>query len=52
MVNIKPDEISAILTQQLSGQKTQAELEQIGTVLQYRQGIWTLHGRSRRVGRI
>ena len=38
MVNIKPDEISAILTQQLSGQKTQAELEQIGRVGGVRNG--------------
>ena len=32
MVGIKPDEISAILKQQLSGFKTEAELEEIGTV--------------------
>ena len=46
MVNIKPDEISAILTQQLSGQKTQAELEQIGTVLQVGDGIARVYGLS------
>ncbi|MBK8776143.1 MAG: F0F1 ATP synthase subunit alpha [Saprospiraceae bacterium] len=46
MVNIKPDEISAILTQQLSGQKRQAELEQIGTVLQVGDGIARVYGLS------
>jgi F-type H+-transporting ATPase subunit alpha len=44
MVNIKPDEISAILTQQLSGQKTQAELEQVGSVLQVGDGIARVYG--------
>ena len=34
MVDVKPDEISAILKQQLSGFKSEAELEEVGTVLQ------------------
>ena len=41
MVDVKPDEISAILKQQLSGFKTEAELEEVGTVLQVGDGIAT-----------
>jgi F-type H+-transporting ATPase subunit alpha len=44
MVNIKPDEISAILKQQLSGFKTEAELEEVGTVLQVGDGIARAYG--------
>lgn len=44
MVDIKPDEISAILKQQLSGFKTEAELEEIGTVLQVGDGIARVYG--------
>ena len=39
MVDVKPDEISAILKQQLSGFKTETELEEVGTVLQVGDGI-------------
>ena len=39
MVEIKPDEISAILRQQLSNVSTAAELEEVGTVLQVGDGI-------------
>ena len=39
MVDVRPDEISAILKQQLSGLKTQAELEEVGSVLQVGDGI-------------
>jgi F-type H+-transporting ATPase subunit alpha len=34
MVDIKPDEISAILRQQLSNFDASADLEEVGTVLQ------------------
>ena len=44
MVDVKPDEISAILKQQLSGLKTEAELEEIGTVLQVGDGIARVYG--------
>jgi F-type H+-transporting ATPase subunit alpha len=46
MVNIKPDEISAILRQQLSNFNTSAELEEIGTVLQAGDGIARIYGLS------
>ncbi len=44
MVGIKPDEISAILKQQLSGFKTTTELEEVGTVLQVGDGIARVYG--------
>jgi len=44
MVDIKPDEISAILKQQLSGFSTEAELEEIGTVLEVGDGIARVYG--------
>lgn len=44
MVDVKPDEISAILKQQLSGVKTTAELEEVGTVLQVGDGIARVYG--------
>ncbi len=44
MAQVKPDEISAILRQQLSGHKTAAELEEIGTVLQVGDGIARIYG--------
>jgi F-type H+-transporting ATPase subunit alpha len=44
MVDIKPDEISAILRQQLSGVKTEAELDEVGTVLQVGDGIARIYG--------
>jgi len=39
MVDVKPDEISAILREQLSGHKSGTELEEVGTVLQVGDGI-------------
>ena len=39
MVDIKPDEISAILRSQLSNFNVEANLEEIGTVLQVGDGI-------------
>ncbi len=44
MVNVKPDEISAILKQQLSGFKTASELEEVGSVLQVGDGIARVYG--------
>src|SRR6266571_2969772 len=44
MADIKPDEISAILRQQLSGFDTEVELEEIGTVLQVGDGIARVYG--------
>ena len=44
MVDVKPDEISAILKQLLSGFKTEAELEEVGTVLQVGDGIARVYG--------
>lgn len=44
MVDVKPDEISAILKQQLSGFSTATELEEFGTVLQVGDGIARVYG--------
>ena len=44
MVNVKPDEISAILKQQLSGFHTEAELEEVGTILSVGDGIARVYG--------
>ncbi len=44
MVDVKPDEISAILKQQLSGFSTASELEEYGTVLQVGDGIARVYG--------
>lgn len=44
MIDIKPDEISAILRQQLSNFNTSAELEEVGTVLQIGDGIARIYG--------
>jgi F-type H+-transporting ATPase subunit alpha len=46
MASIKPDEISAILRQQLSNFNTSAELEEVGTVLQAGDGIARIYGLS------
>lgn len=44
MVGIKPDEISAILKQQLAGVNSATELEEVGTVLQIGDGIARVYG--------
>jgi F-type H+/Na+-transporting ATPase subunit alpha len=44
MAEIKPDEISAILRQQLSNFNVEAELEEVGTVLQVGDGIARVYG--------
>lgn len=43
-VQIRPDEISAILREQLSNVKTEAELEEVGTVLQVGDGVARIYG--------
>ena len=47
MVEVRPDEVSAILRQQLSGFKTEAELQEVGTVLQIGDGIARIYGLSK-----
>jgi len=44
MVDVRPDEISAILREQLSNFKSEAELEEIGTVLQVGDGVARIYG--------
>ncbi|MNS50083.1 ATP synthase subunit alpha [compost metagenome] len=44
MAEVRPDEVSAILRQQLAGFKSEAELEEIGTVLQVGDGIARVYG--------
>src|SRR5580658_7804413 len=44
MAEIKPAEVSAILREQLSGFKTEKELEEVGTVLQIGDGIARVFG--------
>ncbi|MEL6660809.1 MAG: F0F1 ATP synthase subunit alpha, partial [Bacteroidota bacterium] len=44
MVDVKPDEISAILKQQLSGFDSATELEEYGTVLEVGDGIARVYG--------
>jgi len=44
MVDIKPDEISAILRSQLSNFNVEANLEEVGTVLQVGDGIARIYG--------
>src|SRR5690606_32664102 len=47
MVSVRPDEVSAILREQLSGSKSEAELEEIGTVLQIGDGVARIYGLSK-----
>ena len=44
MAEVKPAEVSAILRQQLSGFKSEAELQEVGTVLQVGDGIARIYG--------
>jgi F-type H+-transporting ATPase subunit alpha len=46
MADLKPAEVSAILREQLSGIKSEAELEEVGTVLQIGDGIARIYGLS------
>jgi F-type H+-transporting ATPase subunit alpha len=47
MVSVRPDEVSAILREQLSGSKSEAELEEVGTVLQIGDGVARIYGLSK-----
>lgn len=44
MAEVKPAEVSNILREQLSGFKTEAQLEEVGTVLQVGDGIARIYG--------
>lgn len=44
MADIRPDEISAILSEQLAGTRTSAEIEEVGTVLQVGDGVARIYG--------
>jgi F-type H+-transporting ATPase subunit alpha len=46
MADVKPAEVSAILREQLAGFKSEAELEEVGTVLQVGDGIARIYGLS------
>jgi F-type H+-transporting ATPase subunit alpha len=43
-MEVRPDEVSAILRQQLAGFKTATDLEEVGTVLQVGDGIARIYG--------
>ncbi|MGB0165850.1 MAG: hypothetical protein ACPF8V_03245, partial [Luteibaculum sp.] len=44
MAEVKPAEVSNILREQLSGFKSEAQLEEVGTVLQVGDGIARIYG--------
>ncbi|AIM38559.1 F0F1 ATP synthase subunit alpha [Sphingobacterium sp. SG20118] len=44
MIEVRPDEVSAVLREQLSGFKSEAELEEVGTVLSIGDGIARIYG--------
>ncbi|MEX0968759.1 MAG: F0F1 ATP synthase subunit alpha [Bacteroidia bacterium] len=44
MMNVRPDEVSDILRQELSEFKSEAELQEVGTVLQVGDGIARIYG--------
>ncbi|MCH6236096.1 F0F1 ATP synthase subunit alpha [Cognataquiflexum rubidum] len=44
MAQIRPDEVTAILREQLSNAKTDTELEEVGTVLQVGDGVARIYG--------
>ena len=44
MAEVKPAEVSAILRQQLAGVKSEAELQEVGTILQVGDGIARIYG--------
>lgn len=43
---VRPDEVTAILRQQLAGARTEAELEEVGTILQVGDGVARIYGLS------
>ncbi|MEQ9299243.1 MAG: F0F1 ATP synthase subunit alpha, partial [Cyclobacteriaceae bacterium] len=44
MAEVRPDEVSAILREQLSNFRSEAELEEVGTVLQVGDGVARIYG--------
>ena len=44
MIQVRPDEVSDILRQELSDYKSEAELQEVGTVLQVGDGIARIYG--------
>ena len=44
MVEIRPDEVSAIIREQISNFRSETELEEVGTVLQIGDGIARIYG--------
>ena len=46
MAGIKPSEVSEVLKKQLQGLSTEAELQEVGTVLQVGDGIARIYGLS------
>lgn len=44
MANVKPNEVSQILREELSGHQTEEELQEVGTVLQVGDGIARIYG--------
>ena len=47
MADVRPDEVSAILKAELSNFKSEAELEEVGTVLQVGDGVARIYGLSK-----
>jgi len=47
MAEVRPDEVSAILREQLSDFRTEAELQEVGTVLQVGDGVARIYGLSK-----
>jgi F-type H+-transporting ATPase subunit alpha len=47
MSEVRPDEVSAILREQLSNFRSEAELEEVGTVLQLGDGVARIYGLSK-----
>ena len=47
MADVRPDEVSAILREQLSNFKSEAELEEVGTILQVGDGVARIYGLSK-----
>ena len=46
MSNIRPDEVSSIIRDQLSNFKSESELEEVGTILQVGDGVARIYGLS------
>ena len=44
MSNIRPDEVSSIIREQLSNFKSESELEEVGTILQVGDGVARIYG--------